>query len=48
MRVFEENQDIIGVIHFAAAKAVGESVLNPLFYYKNNLMPMINLLGAMV
>ncbi len=47
MRVFEENQDLVGVIHFAAAKAVGESVLNPLFYYRNNLMPMVNLLEAM-
>jgi UDP-glucose 4-epimerase len=47
MNVFEENQDLIGVIHFAAAKAVGESVNNPLFYKRNNLMPMVNLLGAM-
>ncbi len=44
---FVENNDIVGVIHFAAAKAVGESVDNPLFYYKNNLGGMINLLGAM-
>ncbi len=44
---FAENKDITGVIHFAAAKAVGESVEKPLFYYKNNLGGMINLLDAM-
>lgn len=44
---FEENKDIKGVIHFAASKAVGESVEKPLFYYKNNLGGMINLLNAM-
>jgi UDP-glucose 4-epimerase len=44
---FTENKDITGVIHFAAAKAVGESVKKPLFYYKNNLGGMINLLDAM-
>ena len=47
MNVFKENADIVGVIHFAAAKAVGESVKNPLFYYQNNIMPMVNLLEAM-
>lgn len=46
-RFFEENKDIKGVIHFAASKAVGESVEKPLFYYKNNLGGMINLLNAM-
>ncbi len=35
-RVFEEN-DILGVIHFAGLKAVGESVEKPLEYYKNNI-----------
>ncbi|NJO90136.1 MAG: UDP-glucose 4-epimerase GalE, partial [Chloroflexia bacterium] len=44
---FAKNNDIVGVIHFAAAKAVGESVEKPLFYYKNNLGGMINLLDAM-
>ena len=43
---FEENH-LVGVIHFAAAKAVGDSVDEPLFYYRNNLVPMINLLEAM-
>lgn len=44
---FKENQDIKGVIHFAAGKAVGESVEQPLYYYKNNLMSMVNILAAM-
>lgn len=44
---FSENKDVLGVIHFAAAKAVGESVNKPLHYYRNNLVTMINLLEAM-
>ena len=36
------NNDICGVIHFAASKAVGESVENPLKYYTNNLFSLIN------
>jgi UDP-glucose 4-epimerase len=42
--IFAENDDIVGVIHFAAYKAVGESVTNPLMYYHNNLTSLINLL----
>jgi len=42
--VFEENKDILGIIHFAAYKAVGESVEQPLSYYENNLFSLINLL----
>ncbi len=42
--VFEENPDISGVIHFAAYKAVGESVEKPLLYFENNLGSLINLL----
>lgn len=38
------NKDITGIIHFAAYKAVGESVEQPLKYYKNNLYSLINLL----
>ena len=41
---FEDHAPFDGVIHFAAAKAVGESVLNPLYYYENNLVGLINLL----
>lgn len=42
---FEDHAPFDGVIHFAAAKAVGESVLNPLFYYENNIVGLINLLN---
>lgn len=42
--VFQENEDISGIIHFAAYKAVGESVEQPLMYYENNLFSLINLL----
>ena len=42
--IFQENADISGVIHFAAYKAVGESVENPLLYFENNLTSLINLL----
>jgi len=39
-----DRYDIDGVIHFAASKAVGESVENPLKYYENNIIPLINIL----
>lgn len=41
---FSKNQDIAGVIHFAASKAVGESVENPLLYYENNINALVYLL----
>ena len=41
---FTENSDINGVIHFAASKAVGESVQNPLLYYENNINALVYLL----
>jgi UDP-glucose 4-epimerase len=41
---FEKYPDIDSVIHFAASKAVGESVENPLLYYENNLASLIYLL----
>ena len=44
LAVFQENEDITGVIHFAAYKSVGESVSKPLDYYENNLYSLINLL----
>ncbi|MBC8320095.1 MAG: UDP-glucose 4-epimerase GalE [Bacteroidetes bacterium] len=44
---FERNNDIAGVIHFAAFKAVGESVQKPLLYYQNNLTSLINILQGM-
>ena len=44
---FSNNSDIAAIIHFAAFKAVGESVNKPLDYYKNNLVSLINLLSEM-
>ena len=46
IQFFEKYQDISGIIHFAASKAVGESVENPLLYYENNLTTLIYLLQA--
>ena len=39
---FSRNKDIVGIIHFAAYKAVGESVNKPLLYYRNNIESLIN------
>jgi len=44
---FKRNSDISGVIHFAAFKAVGESVEKPLKYYRNNLVSLMNILESM-
>lgn len=44
---FQKYQDVSGVIHFAASKAVGESVENPLLYYENNLTTLVYLLQAL-
>ncbi len=46
-KFFSNNNDIDGIIHFAAFKAVGESVEQPLKYYHNNLTSLINLLKYM-
>lgn len=46
-RIFTEHPGIAGVIHFAASKAVGESVQQPLKYYRNNLLSLIVMLEAM-
>jgi len=43
----ENHKDIVGVIHFAALKAVGESVEKPLMYYDNNISSLLNLLKAL-
>ncbi|PJF33718.1 MAG: UDP-glucose 4-epimerase GalE, partial [Phototrophicales bacterium] len=40
---FRRHQDLDGIIHFAAYKAVGESVAEPLKYYHNNLGSLINI-----
>lgn len=47
INVFHQEKNIEAVIHFAAYKAVGESVQKPLMYYKNNLNGLINLLDVM-
>ena len=45
--VFKQYPDIVGVIHFAASKAVGESVEKPLLYYRNNIGGLVTLLEVM-
>ena len=45
--LFAKYDNIKGIIHFAASKAVGESVEKPLMYYRNNLVSLINLLELM-
>jgi len=42
--IFQENEDILGIIHFAAYKSVNESVEKPLLYFENNLNSLINIL----
>lgn len=44
--VFEKHRDANGVIHFAALKAVGESVDKPVMYYRNNILSLINVIDA--
>jgi len=46
--IFKENSNIVGIIHFAAYKAVGESVDKPLDYYENNIFSLVNLLQLAV
>ncbi len=41
---FKRHQDIAGIIHFAASKAVGESIEKPLLYYENNVSTLVYLL----
>jgi len=45
---FKKYTDISGVIHFAASKAVGESVENPLLYYENNISALIYMLQELI
>lgn len=44
---FEKHRDLSGIIHFAASKAVGESVENPLLYYENNINTLVYILQEM-
>lgn len=46
-QLFTDHAGIKGIIHFAASKAVGESVHKPLLYYRNNIMTLLNLLDLM-
>jgi len=46
--LFEKYPKIEAIIHFAASKAVGESVEKPLLYYRNNLVSLINLLDCQI
>ncbi|MDR1699226.1 MAG: UDP-glucose 4-epimerase GalE [Prevotellaceae bacterium] len=46
-KLFQKYEGIKAIIHFAASKAVGESVQKPLFYYRNNLVSLMNLLELM-
>jgi UDP-glucose 4-epimerase len=45
---FKRNSGIKAIIHFAASKAVGESVEKPLMYYRNNLVSMMNVLECQI
>ncbi len=45
--VFVKHKGIKGIIHFAANKAVGESVQKPLLYYRNNIVSLLNILDLM-
>ena len=45
---FNQHKDIVGVIHFAASKAVGESVEKPLLYYENNINTLVYILKSVV
>lgn len=47
-KFFNTHNDIVGVIHFAASKAVGESVKEPLLYYENNLSTLIYMLKSVL
>ena len=47
-QLFEKHLGITGIIHFAASKAVGESVKLPLKYYYNNINSLINILKMMI
>ncbi|MEZ5040506.1 MAG: UDP-glucose 4-epimerase GalE [Saprospiraceae bacterium] len=46
-QLFLDHPDINGIIHFAALKFVGESVAQPLLYFKNNLNSLLNILACM-
>lgn len=45
-KIFIENSDIQGIIHFAALKSVGDSVADPVLYFRNNVVGLINLIDC--
>jgi len=45
-KIFQDNKDIDGIIHFAAYKYVNESVDEPIEYYRNNIVSLLNLLDC--
>ncbi|MEG1904976.1 MAG: UDP-glucose 4-epimerase GalE, partial [Bacteroidales bacterium] len=45
--LFAQEKNISGIIHFAASKAVGESVDKPMLYYRNNLVSLLNIMDLM-
>lgn len=45
-KLAKKEPDITGIIHFAASKAVGESVQQPIKYYRNNFFSLLNVLNA--
>lgn len=45
--LFQKEGDIVGIIHFAASKAVGESIQKPMLYYRNNLVSLLNVMDLM-
>ena len=47
-KIFSEHKDSIAVVHFAAFKAVGESVQYPLKYYNNNISGLVNIFSQML
>ena len=47
-KLFTDHPDIKAIIHFAASKAVGESVQKPTLYYRNNTLSLLNLVDTMV
>lgn len=46
-KVFEQEGEIMGIIHFAAYKMVGESVADPVMYYRNNLFSQVHIMDCM-
>lgn len=46
--IFRDHKDIVGVVHFAALKAVGESTEYPIKYFKNNLNSLLNVLSLCI